>query len=132
MTLFDILNDDVLNIIFEFIPSFIKFSLNKQFYNTSQRTIAMPDTFIRNVIRYDYPFIFEYHLVKRYQKWRKISRWIYKNMVFHNYVEYVRHLCIEYESSKCKKKLITYEKRINPQKKKKYKRIGIRNTRWNN
>ena len=132
MCSFDILNDDVLNVIFEFIPTFIKFSLNKQFYKTKKRKIAKPDTFLRNIIRLDYSFIFEYHLVKKYHKWRKISRWIYKNMIFHNYVEYIRHLCIVYESSKCKKLLIIHEKKINPQKKKKYKRIGIRNTRWSN
>ena len=132
MESFDILNKDVLNIIFEFIPTSIKFSLNKDFYKANKRNISIPDTFLRNIIRLDYSFIFEYHLVKKYKKWRKITRWIYKNMTFHNYVEYIRYLCIEYESSKCKKLLIIFEKKINPKKKKKYKRIGIRNTRWSN
>ena len=129
---FDILNDDVLNIIFEFIPPSVKFSLNKQLYKINERKIPKLDTFLRNIIRLDYPFVFEYYLVNKYKKWRKITRWIYKNMIFHNYVEYSRYLCIIYESSKCKKILLTHEKKINPQRKKKYKRIGIRSTRWSN
>ena len=128
-----VLNEDVLSEIFIFIPQHIKRNLNKDLYQKSQPfPILRMDSFLRTIIRKDYAFIFNYYLIKRYHKWRKITRWIYKNMRFHYYTDYLRYLCCEYESEHCKEKLNILENKLKPKAKKKYKKIRIRNIRWNN
>ena len=51
---------------------------------------------MRTIIRKDYAFIFELHLKYNYKRWRKLTRWIHKNLKFHNYIEYLRYLCHTY------------------------------------
>ena len=129
----DILNDDVISEIFTFIPHRVKRNLNKDLYQKSQTpTILRMDSFLRTIIRKDYAFIFDYYLTRHYHKWRRITRWIYKNMRFHNYTDYVRYLCCEYESEHCKEKFNMLENKLKPNTKKKYKKMKIRNIRWNN
>ena len=129
----DILNDDVLGEIFQFIPNDVKRTLNKHFYNQcpSKNPIRM-HSFMRSIIRRDYVLPFECYLKANYARWRKIKQWIYKDMKFHNYIEYIRYLCYEYESNRCQNKLNTLEDQIKPNEKKIYKKIKIRHIRWNN
>ena len=129
----DILNMDVLGEIFSYIPEHVKRNLNKTYYNLSAPPhITNMDSFIRCIIRQDADIIFAPHLKKNYKRWRKIKNWIYKNMKFFNYIEYLRYLCCLYESQKCKEILLRLEKEIKPNAKKKYKKMKIRSIRWNN
>ena len=129
----DILNDDVLSVIFTFIPHFIKRKLNRAFHQKSAPPpISRMHTFLRTIIRNDYAFIFNYRLKLHYKQWRKIHPWIYKNMKFHNYIEYLRYLCCVYKSERCKNKLNALENELKPNVKKKYKKMKIRNIRWSN
>ena len=128
----DILNRDVLGEIFDFVPPQIKRKLNKTFHQKYPANILRMDSFMRTIIRKDYAFIFELHLKYNYKRWRKLTRWIHKNLKFHNYIEYLRYLCHTYKSNSCKNKLIAFEKIKNPNKKKKYKKMKIRNIRWSN
>lgn len=129
----DILIDDVLGVIFDFIPITTKRMLNKQWHNkyTAPNPKRM-NTFMRAVIRHDQYFIFEYYLTINYTKWRKISPWLYKNMKFHNYIEFIRYLCCEHTSGRCQCKLKALEDKLKPNRKKKYKKMKIRSIRWNN
>jgi len=130
---FDILNTDVLGEIFRFIPSDVKKPLNKKFYNQCppKNPIRM-DSFMRSIIRKDYALPFERYLKANYSRWRKITKWLYKNMKFYNYIEYIRYLCIECESNRCQNKLNMLEDKLKPNNKKIYKKIKIRHIRWNN
>ncbi len=128
----DVLCMDVRGEIFTFIPSSVRKQLNKQLYLENTSHIPQKNSFIRHIIRRDWDFIFQYHLEKNYTSWLKIRNWIYKNMVFYNYIEYLRHLCNEYQSGRCKNSMNIFEKKIKPKAKKKYKKVRIRNTRWNN
>ena len=128
----DILNRDVLSEIFLFIPQHIKRNLNKDFYQQYEAPkIQRMNSFMRTIIRKDYAFVFEYYLKLYYWRWRKITQWVYKFMKFHNYIEYIRYLCCEYKSDRCKSKLNTFEKELKPNERKKYKKMVIRNIRWN-
>ena len=128
----DVLCMDVRGEIFTFIPSFVRKQLSKQLYLENTSHIPQKNSFIRQIVRKDFGFIFQYHLEKNYTSWHKLRNWIYKNMVFYNYIEYIRYLCNEYQSGRCKNIMNILEKKIKPKEKKKYKRVRIRNTRWNN
>ena len=132
MFAFDILNNDVLHEIFLFIPISIKRQLNTTYYYKYCPRIPLLNSFVRAAIRKDYDFIFSYHLTLHYERWLSITQWYYKNMKFHNYIEYIRYLCIEYESMRCKNKLNALENKYKPNAQKKYKKKKIRNIRWNN
>lgn len=133
MESFDILNDDVLGEIFQFIPNDVKRMLNKKFYsNPPTKNPLRMDSFMRSIIRTDYALPFECYLKANYSQWRKLRRWVYKDMKFHNYIEYIRYLCYEWESNRCQNKLKSLEDQIKPNEKKLYKKIKIRHIRWNN
>jgi len=130
----NILSDDVLNYIYEFIPKHVKKSLNKSSFKEYTKTYCIPrlNSFFTNIIRRDHSFILECHIEDKFKGWYKLRNWIYKNMVFHNYIEYLKYLCIEYESQKCRNVIRYYEEKLQPEVGKKYKKKRIRNTRWSN
>ena len=132
MNNFDMLNTDVLSEIFLFVSGDIKRQLNTSYYYKYHPTIPRLHSFLRNVIRKDYDFIFANYLKLYYQRWEKINHWLYKNMKFFNYIEYIRYLCDEYEGNRCKANLIAFENQYKPNIKNKYKKKKIRNIRWNN
>ena len=130
----NILCDDVLNYIYEFVPNDVKKSLNKSLFKeySSDYPIKRLNSFFINIIRQDYSFILECHMKEKFKRWYKLRNWIYKNMVFHNYIEYLKYLCIEYESQKCRNMIRNIEEELQPEAGKKYKKKRIRNTRWSN
>jgi hypothetical protein len=130
----NVLCDDVLNYIYEFVPNDVKKSLNKSLFKeySSDYPIKRLNSFFINIIRQDYSFILECHMKEKFKRWYKLRNWIYKNMVFHNYIEYLKYLCIEYESQKCRNMIRNIEEELQPEAGKKYKKKRIRNTRWSN
>ena len=134
MTAANMLCDDVLNYIYEFVSNDVKKSLNKTLFKkySSEYPIKRLNSFFINIIRQDYSFVLECHLRERFKSWYKLRNWVYKNMVFHNYIEYLKYLCIEYESQKCRNMIRSIEKEIQPEAGKKYKKKRIRHTRWSN
>ena len=60
------------------------------------------ENYLRDMIRRDNDFVFEHIVRENYKKWFTIKSYIYKNMVFKNYVYFINHYCIENESAKCR------------------------------
>ena len=90
------------------------------------------DNYMRKVIRNDYNYLFERNINYSYKKWRKIKKWKYKNMILSNFIDYLRFLCIENCSNKCKNFLDDYEKKNGHYQKKKFKNIKTIRCRWSN
>ena len=132
MEYLNILPEDIVNLIGEFLPLTITVFLNKKNYEDNQEFITCDDKNIRNIIRKDYYYLFQQKLKKNYKKWNKIRRWIYKNEIYPTFNIYLRYLCINFQSSKCKKILDDYEKEIGSFKKKKFKNIRSIRCRWSN
>jgi hypothetical protein len=130
----NVLCDDVLNYIYEFVPNDVKKSLNRSLFKeySLEYPIKRLNSFFINIIRQDYSFVLECHLREKFKRWYKLRNWIYKNMVFHNYIEYLKYLCIVYESQKCRNMIRNIEEEIQPEAGKKYKKKRIRHTRWSN
>ncbi len=124
---------DIVSIIFSFIPLPIRRQWNRKYH--TECSIKDPNrlyTFTRTLIRNDHYFTFNSYLKKHYSQWSKRKLYIYKNMKFYNYIEFIRYFCRIHNSSKCQGKILDFEKKIKGKTGKKYKKIKIRNIGWNN
>ena len=124
---------DIVNIIFSFIPISIRCQWNRKYHAecTTKDPIRLY-TFTRTLIRNDHYFTFDCYLKKKYFQWIKKRSYIYKNMKFYNYIEFIRYFCHIHNSSMCQQKLLAFEKKLKRKSKKKYKKIKIRNIGWSN
>ena len=132
MEYLNVLPEDVVGVIGEFLPLEISVFLNKKNYENNQEYITCDDKNIRKIIRNDYDYLFLQKLRFNYKRWNKIRKWVYKNQIYPTFNVYLRYLCVDYKSSKCKKTLDTYEKNIGSFSKKKFKNIRSIRSRWSN
>ena len=107
--------------------------VNKKNYEENKISYGeFADHYMRKIIRKDYNYLFERNINSNYKKWHKIKKWTYKNRILSNFIDYLRFLCIENGSNKCKKILDTYEKQNGYYHKKKFKNIKTIRCKWNN
>ena len=106
------LPNDIINVIFEFIPHHKLVFVNSLYYNQYHSLlrpyIQLFDNYIRDIIRRDNEFVFKKIINENIHKWIKYKQYSYKNMIFNNYVYFVIHYCIENDSENCRKLLIDY------------------------
>ena len=113
------LNNDVLKQIWSFIsfksnPHLL--ILNKYNYisNRPITKINNIDSYIRFLIRNDYNFLFSFLLLNTIIKKKNINKpYKYKKEKYKNYIHFLRGLCINYNSNKCKILLINLENNYN-------------------
>lgn len=100
------LPDDIINIIKEFIPPNKLVFVNKTFYNLYhykiRKSIPLYENFVRDIIRRDNEFVFKKVIEENINLWLKNKHYIYKNMIFNNYVYFVMNFCIENDSERCR------------------------------
>jgi hypothetical protein len=106
------LPNDIINFIKEFIPLNKMTFVNKTYYNlyhyTIKKTIPLYEKFIRDIIRRDNEFVFEKIIQENIGLWLKNNKFIYKNMIFNNYIYFIMHFCIENNSEKCREILFLF------------------------
>jgi hypothetical protein len=126
--------DDVLGIIWEYMSCKQKKLVNKENYENVNQNLytGNTDSYLRKIIRKDYSYLFKKNIKCHYDKWYKMKKWIYKNMVLSNFIDYLRYLCIENNINNCKKILDNFQKKKGHYRKKKFKNIKTIRTRWNN
>jgi hypothetical protein len=109
LTLIDKINKlphELINLIKEYIPKKNLLFTNKENYKLYhfiiRNYIRNYENYIRDTIRRDNYFVFNMILKENYTKWCEIKQYIYKNMVFLNYVYFIINYCIENESTNCR------------------------------
>jgi len=60
------------------------------------------ENYIRDMIRRDYDLVFEQILLENYKRWLEIKHYMYKNIIYKNYIYFIKDFCIENESNKCR------------------------------
>ena len=116
------LNNDVLNQIWSFISFKLNphlLILNKNYYmiNRPITKINNLDSYIRFLIRNDYNFLFSFFLLHTIIKKINIyKKYKYKKERYKNYIHFLRGLCINYNSNKCKILLTIFENKYNKTK----------------
>ena len=100
------LPEEVVNIIYEFIPR-TALLLTNNFYYTSyhkvlRSSIKQYENYIRDVIRRDNEFVFQKIVEENISRWLNMRQYRYKNKIFSNYFYFVIDYCIENDSDKCR------------------------------
>ena len=133
--------EDVLGVIYTFIPLSIRRMVTKQDYNLYYPTFVQHisdnnqlDSYTRHLIRKKQTLPFQLLIQLKYNKWQKIKN--IRSKIGHvtlfkspNYIIYLKELCNHYNSNACKTIIINYEKSNG---KKIHKKIKFKNIRWNN
>ncbi len=105
---------ELVNEIKDFLPHHKLIFTNKENYSKYHpliyNLIPKRDTgsYIRDIVSRDNDFVFKYMLYDKYQTWIKYTKHIYKGVIYSNYIEFIRDLCITNESTKCKNILNNY------------------------
>jgi hypothetical protein len=128
--------DDINTIIFTYLPIKVKIFLNKYYYLSfhyfiyeyiSTRNI---ESYIRDTIRRDNLFVFKYILQDNYTKWiNKIKNYKYKNMIFKNYLYFIKDFCLQQDSVKCLNYLNEFMEKFHLGQNQ-HKKNTVRNIRW--
>lgn len=98
---------ELVNEIKYFLPSYKLIFTNKEnyskyhhlVYNLIQKRVT--SNYIRDIIYRDNEFVFKHLLYDKYQTWVKYTKYIYHNIIYSNYIEFIRDLCITNQSTKC-------------------------------
>jgi hypothetical protein len=90
------------------------------------------DHYIKKIIINHYDYIFSLLIQEKYPYWIKIKRYNYKGYKYKSYIDLLNQLCIEYQATKCRNFLLSYEKNNGVVRKNKYKKIRRINNIWSN
>ena len=106
--------------------------MNRFSYKKNRKSIQIPllnnDNYIRQLIRRDYNYVFLNLLDENYLTWENINQYKYKSLIFDNYIQYLLHISIHYNATRCRELI---NRAVNSQKKKKrHKRIRTKNKTW--
>jgi hypothetical protein len=132
---FDKLPYDLIIYIKKFIPKKIFVFTNRENYKL-YHTFLKPciinyENYIRDTIRRDNFFVFERIFTENFTTWTKINNYMYKNMIFKNYLYFVLHYCIENESTSCREIFMVFLKQHGFDKNLHKKNI-VKYIRWKN
>jgi len=104
--------DNLPEVLIEIIKSYLTvistLFLNKKNYINNHyllRPIILKnkiENYIRDMIRRDYDLVFEQILLENYKRWLEIKHYMYKNIIYKNYIYFIKDFCIENESNKCR------------------------------
>ena len=140
MTIFfyylDNLPKELILIIGEYLSNSTKIPLNKYFYMRYHGLFkeSIPrlqlENYIRTTIRQDHEFVFNQILQENYQKWFNMKKYLYKTIIFANYVVFLETYCAENKSTKCKTVITKLIEKLGLCKNQHKKNI-IRNIIWN-
>ena len=105
MNIIDKLPADILAIIFYYVNDKQKIFLNKSFYNLYyihiDSLIKNYDSYIRDIIRHDCNFIFEYVITRNFIKWYAMTNYHFGNKIYTNYINYLLDFARKNKSNKC-------------------------------
>jgi hypothetical protein len=100
------LPDEIIRLIKEYIPIhkliFVNSFYYKSYHYLIKKYIPLFENYIRDTIRRDNEFVFEQIIRENINYWVKKKQYIYKNMIFNNYIYFIIHYCIENNSDKCR------------------------------
>ena len=106
--------NDILKIIYEFIPSHNLIFLTSLNYKKSHSELKLTynlnnkmwERYIKFILRKDYHYVMKQILNENWRIWNVSfyhnKKIIYKNNIFNKYIDFIRELANEYESIKCK------------------------------
>jgi hypothetical protein len=105
---------DLISTIYNFIPKKTLVFTNRENYNLYhiylKKYITHYENYIRDTIRRDNHFVIDKIIQENFKIWIKIYDYMYRNIIFKNYVYFVIHYCIENDSNKCREVVMNFLK----------------------
>jgi uncharacterized protein YggL (DUF469 family) len=103
----DHLPEDVLQLILSFMPPITLVRLNKEMYCRHHQCIKplIKGSFlnyVRATVERDHDFVFTRILKENIDAWLLNRQYMYKGMVFNNYIYLINYICIEQHSEQCR------------------------------
>ena len=129
------LPDELISTIYNFIPKKTLIFTNRENYNLYHKYLKIYITnyenYIRDTIRRDNHFVIGKIIEENFNLWIKIHDYMYKNLIFKNYLYFVTHYCIENDSNKCREVVMAFlkEQRFG---KNLHKKNIVKYIRWKN
>jgi hypothetical protein len=108
------LPNELLDIIFSYLPDINKLRLNKYFYEKYHKIVLYKlvkskcESYIRCMIRRDNDFIIKYLIRENYERWLKFKDYYYNGLEFEDYICFLKYYSIENNSEKCENEICTY------------------------
>ena len=108
----DSLPDELILIIYSYIPKMVKLFLTKQKYIEEHKLIKKYinktniENYYRSMLRQDNDFVFKQLLVENQQKWFNMKSYYYKTCIYTNYITFIESYADEHESSNCKQLIV--------------------------
>jgi hypothetical protein len=103
----NLLPDEIISIIKEYIPKLALVFLNKTnyilYHNLIKKNIIRKyESYVRDIIRRDNVFVFERIFNENYKTWLKNNSYKYKNIIYKSYLVFIIECCIENGSNRCR------------------------------
>lgn len=131
------LPEDLVPIIYEFIPLKITIFLTKKMYLKNHKLVrkyiqrSQYENYIRAMVRRDNDFVFGLLIQENFERWLFFKKYTYKTTLFSNYIYFLLEYCIENESDKCKQIVNRYIVNSGLSQNQ-HKKNTIKNIRWRN
>ena len=132
----NILPDVLIDIVHEFVPLKVTIFLSKDLYTHHHYKLKQfipkinRESYIRDMIRRDCDFVFSHLLNENFVKWIfEIKHYKYKNIIYKNYLYFIKDFCFIQESNKCRTILQTFFEKHDLCKNQS-KKNHVRNIRW--
>jgi hypothetical protein len=107
---------EIVDIIKSYIPNSSLIFANKYYYTNYHYLLKylIPkhnfDKYVRDIIRKDNDFVFQYILNDTIDNLFKIKNYLYKNIIYKNYLYFLSDYCIQNKSTNCRNVLNEYLK----------------------
>lgn len=101
---------EIEKIIFAYIPAEVLMTLNKQNYYKYHYLMYKKirgtrfQSFIRMTLRNDFSFLFRQYMRENIKTWNG-GKYVYKNIVYPNYLHFLFNLALDNNSTRCKKEI---------------------------
>jgi hypothetical protein len=128
---------EMVDIIYSYIPKTVTVFLNKQNYIENHHLIRTLinkvniEKYIRMMVRQDNEFVFHQLLIENAHRWINMNKYYYKECIYGNYLDFLEEYAIEYESTNCRNKLLSFLEEQGLSKNR-HKKNTIRYIRWRN
>jgi hypothetical protein len=126
----DILPYELLDIIYEYVPTSITMFLTKDNYIKNHHLIrkyidkTKIEKYIRTMIHQDNDFVFNFLLVENHQRWLNMTKYYYQEYIYSNYLHFLDCFALENEAVKCRNLIVKYKNQ--------HRKKLINKYKWNN
>ena len=108
----NVLTDDVLNIIYAYIPKSATIFLNKDYYLSEHCLIRKYinkkniEKYMRTMLRQDNNFVFNQLIIENHKRWLNMKNYYYKECIYGNYLNFLESYALDNQSIKCRQLII--------------------------